>query len=160
MWALEETQRGTDPAAPSVLLPLTFPILPLLLLLLLTTRPFRIAARKGSGGYSQPVKVSALFCQPSIFFSRSPVVDISLSAAGHPVNLESNRLCSNNADHSIRALIARDIFLSFFFQFYFYRENKERRRFGYNKRARRTKVTNWDEDVPLGCEKVLVFSRE
>lgn len=41
----------------------------------LTTRPFRIAARKGSGGYSQPVKVSALFCQPSIFFSRSPVVD-------------------------------------------------------------------------------------
>lgn len=33
------------------------------------------------------------------------------------MNLESNRLCSNNADHSIRALIARDIFLSFFFNF-------------------------------------------
>lgn len=65
LWALEET------SAP-VLLPPTFPILPLL-----TTRPFRIAARKGSGGYSQPVKVSALFCQPSIFFSPDPPPSIT-----------------------------------------------------------------------------------
>lgn len=66
LWALEET--STAP----VLLPPTFPILPLL-----TTRPFRIAARKGSGGYSQPVKVSALFCQPSIFFSPDPPPSIT-----------------------------------------------------------------------------------
>lgn len=66
LWALEETQREPTPLLSSFREP--FQSSP-------STRPFRIAARKGSGGYSQPVKVSALFCQPSIFFSRSPVVD-------------------------------------------------------------------------------------